>query len=174
MNRPERGARSRGGRPSDAATSVFRWPVRVYYEDTDAGGVVYHANALRFFERARTEWLRALGFEQDALREAYGVLFVVRAMSIEWRAPLRFNQSLIVDCEPLAMSRVQLRLRQSIAVADPSAPRERRAGDAVAAGALGPPAIAAEVTIAVVDAEQLVPVRLPRAVFDGLCDRVNR
>lgn len=58
--------------------SGFRWPVRVYYEDTDAGGVVYHASYLRFFERARTEFLRSLGFEQDDLRTRHGILFAVR------------------------------------------------------------------------------------------------
>ncbi|WP_146066857.1 YbgC/FadM family acyl-CoA thioesterase, partial [Candidatus Venteria ishoeyi] len=63
---------------------VFEWPVRVYYEDTDAGGVVYHANYLKFMERARTEWLRALGFEQDQLRQDYQRIFVVRALSIEY------------------------------------------------------------------------------------------
>jgi acyl-CoA thioester hydrolase len=58
------------------AVEEFVWPVRVYYEDTDAGGVVYYANYLKFMERARTEWLRALGFEQDQLRREEGVVFL--------------------------------------------------------------------------------------------------
>jgi acyl-CoA thioester hydrolase len=77
-------------------TSVFRWPVRVYYEDTDAAGVVYYANYLKFLERARTEWLRAAGFEQTALRDEHGIVFVVRAVNIDYAAPARFNDALEV------------------------------------------------------------------------------
>jgi acyl-CoA thioester hydrolase len=76
--------------------SGFRWPVRVYYEDTDAGGVVYHASYLRFFERARTEFLRSLGFEQDELRTRYGILFVVRSIQIDYVKAARFNEMLWV------------------------------------------------------------------------------
>ena len=74
----------------------FVWPVRVYYENTDAGGVVYHAEYLKFYERARTEWLRSLGFEQPALREETGLLFVVRGMQIKYQQPARFNELLEV------------------------------------------------------------------------------
>lgn len=86
----------------------FFWPVRVYYEDTDAGGVVYYANYLKFLERARTEWLRALGFEQDALREELGLLFVVAGVDIRYRRPARFNEQLYVavGVEELGRSRV--------------------------------------------------------------------
>jgi acyl-CoA thioester hydrolase len=63
--------------PAAATTACFTWPVRVYWEDTDAGGIVFYANYLKFFERARTEWLRSLGIEQQALREATGGMFVV-------------------------------------------------------------------------------------------------
>lgn len=69
-------------------------PVRVYYEDTDAGGVVYYANYLKFMERARTEWLRTLGFEQDALSREDGVIFAVRAMRVDFLRPGRFNDVL--------------------------------------------------------------------------------
>lgn len=69
-------------------------PVRVYYEDTDAGGVVYYANYLKFMERARTEWLRTLGFEQDALSREDGVIFAVRAMRVDFLRPRRFNDVL--------------------------------------------------------------------------------
>jgi acyl-CoA thioester hydrolase len=75
----------------------FRWPVRVYYEDTDAGGVVYHANYLLFMERARTEWLRALGFEHDTLRRDAGVQFSVRRADIEWLRPALLNDLLTVS-----------------------------------------------------------------------------
>ena len=63
--------------------STFEWPVRVYYEDTDSGGVVYYANYLRFMERARTEWLRALGFEQDRLIREQGIVFAVRSANVD-------------------------------------------------------------------------------------------
>lgn len=76
----------------------FTWPVRVYYEDTDSGGVVYYANYLKFLERARTEWLRARGVEQDQLREQQGILFVVRSLSLELRRPAHFNEILHVGC----------------------------------------------------------------------------
>ncbi|BBP03345.1 tol-pal system-associated acyl-CoA thioesterase [Sulfuriferula plumbiphila] len=76
--------------------SEFVWPVRVYYEDTDSGGVVYYANYLKFMERARTEWLRALGFEQTVLAAAHGVMFVVRRATVEYLRPARFNDELSV------------------------------------------------------------------------------
>lgn len=72
----------------------FDWPIRVYYEDTDAGGVVYHANYLQFFERARTEWLRKLGFEQDQLRQQQQCLFVVSQLHIDYLQAAYFNQLL--------------------------------------------------------------------------------
>ncbi|AOU98956.1 tol-pal system-associated acyl-CoA thioesterase [Acidihalobacter yilgarnensis] len=75
---------------------VFSWPVRVYYEDTDTAGVVYYANYLKFMERARTEWLRSLGFEQDSLMRDPGVVFAVRAVSVDYRYPARFNDALEV------------------------------------------------------------------------------
>ncbi|MEJ1469461.1 MAG: YbgC/FadM family acyl-CoA thioesterase, partial [Candidatus Sedimenticola sp. (ex Thyasira tokunagai)] len=74
----------------------FIWPVRVYYEDTDSGGVVYYANYLKFMERARTEWLRQLGFEQDELLEKEGILFAVRRVAVDYLRPARFNDELLV------------------------------------------------------------------------------
>ena len=74
--------------------AVFAWPVRVYYEDTDAAGLVYYANYLKYLERARTEFLRSLGFEQDVLMREYGVVFVVRRMLIDYLAAARFNDTL--------------------------------------------------------------------------------
>lgn len=76
--------------------AVFSWPIRVYYEDTDAGGVVYHANYLKFFERARCEMLRAWGFELDELREREDLLFVVRAVEMDFLRPAQFNELLCV------------------------------------------------------------------------------
>jgi len=73
---------------------VFSIPIRVYYEDTDAGNVVYYANYLKYMERARTEWLRALGFEQDDLSRRDGILFAVRSVKLDFLKPARFNDLL--------------------------------------------------------------------------------
>jgi len=74
--------------------SVFSIPIRVYYEDTDAGKVVYYANYIKFMERARTEWLRSLGFEQDELLRRDGILFAVRSAKLDFLKPARFNDLL--------------------------------------------------------------------------------
>ncbi len=77
----------------------FRWPIRIYYEDTDAGGIVYHANYLRFMERARTEWLRCLGHEQDELAANERIFFVVSSLTIDYISPARFNDEVaVVSC----------------------------------------------------------------------------
>ena len=88
--------------------------MRVYYEDTDAGGVVYYANYLRFMERARTEWLRTLGFEQPALADEHGVLFVVRAVNIDYLKPSRFNDSLQVTVEVVNVGGSRIRFLQRV------------------------------------------------------------
>lgn len=77
--------------------SAFHWPIRVYYEDTDAGGVVYHSQYLNFMERARTEWLRSLGFEQAALKDSLNILFVVHSMQIQFKKSARFDELLSVE-----------------------------------------------------------------------------
>lgn len=106
--------------PNDLELSGFVWPVRVYYEDTDAGGVVYHGNYLKFFERARTERLRALGFEQDDLRVRDGIVFVVRSMEINFLKPARFNDALLVTAEIAELKRVSMTFQQRIfRAADP-------------------------------------------------------
>lgn len=92
----------------------FRWPIRVYYEDTDAGGVVFYANYLGFMERARTEWLRALGFEQPEMAAADNVLFVVRAVNIEYLKPSRFNDSLQVTVEVVNVGGSRIRFLQQV------------------------------------------------------------
>ena len=79
------------------AGTEFRWPARVYWEDTDAGGVVYHARYLAFMERARTEWMRARGWGQETLRARDDLVFVVRAMDIDFRAPARLDDQLQVS-----------------------------------------------------------------------------
>ena len=94
--------------------SAFIWPIRVYWEDTDAGGVVYHASYLRFLERARSEWLRSLGYGQDAMREGEGVVFVVRAMRLEFLRAARLDDELIVSVALDERKRASLQMRQSI------------------------------------------------------------
>ncbi len=94
--------------------SEFRWPVRVYWEDTDAGGVVYHASYLRFLERARTEWLRAAGITQSTLAEQSGLVFVVSRMQLHFRAPARLDDALEITVKPLQARRASLELEQQI------------------------------------------------------------
>ena len=89
--------------------SVFTWTVRVYYEDTDAGGIVYYANYLKFFERARTEWLRALGIGQQAMAAELGAVFVVKHASVDYHAPARLDDELklTLDIEKIGRASVQ-------------------------------------------------------------------
>ena len=96
----------------------FVWPVRVYYEDTDVGGVVYYANYLKFMERARTEWLRSLGFEQDRLRDEHGIIFAVRQVEVGYHLPARFNESLQVKAVVVTKGRASLTFRQEVIRAD--------------------------------------------------------
>ncbi|MBY5920041.1 tol-pal system-associated acyl-CoA thioesterase [Ferrimonas balearica] len=95
------------------ASGAFHWPVRVYYSDTDAGGVVYHANYLNFFEHARTEMLRSLGFEQDRLM-AENLVFAVRQMTIDFVRPARFNQQLEVVTSLVKLGGVSLVFEQQL------------------------------------------------------------
>ena len=92
----------------------FSWPIRVYYEDTDAGGVVYYANYLRFFERARTEMLRSLGFEQDNLLAEENVIFVVRSVNVDYLKPARFNEHLEVSAKVIEYRKTNMIFEQSI------------------------------------------------------------
>ena len=99
---------------STLSTQHFSWPVRVYYEDTDLGGVVYYANYLKFMERARTEWLRALGFEQTALARDHGMAFVVSSLAIDYLKPAAFNDELAVTVELEKLGAGQIMLMQRI------------------------------------------------------------
>jgi acyl-CoA thioester hydrolase len=128
---------------------IFFIPIRVYYEDTDTGGVVYHSNYLNFMERARTEWLRAFGFEQDELRRAYGVIFAVSAVNIAFRRPARFNELLAVTVEVVRRGAASLTLAQEV-----------RRGEEVLAGA--------EVRIACIDVERFAPVPIPAPVAERI------
>jgi len=101
-----------------SGSKLFTWKVRVYYEDTDLGGVVYHANYLRFMERARSEWLRSLGFEQDVLRDHHSVQFVVVDADLHFRRPARFNDELKVSVEVKKRSAASLTFHQEVVGAD--------------------------------------------------------
>ncbi|WP_435273777.1 tol-pal system-associated acyl-CoA thioesterase [Psychrobium sp. nBUS_13] len=96
---------------------IFEFPVRVYYEDTDAGGVVYHSNYLNFYERARTEFLRDLGFEQDTLLDQ-GLAFVVRKCELDYLVAARFNDKLIVTVEIEQLKRASIVFKQKITTID--------------------------------------------------------
>lgn len=125
--------------------SEFSWPVRVYYEDTDAGGIVYNANYLKFLERARTEWLRQLGIEQDHLLHL-DVAFVVRHIDIEFRNAARFNQLLTVSCRIAQLKRASMVFTQAIV------------------DELGRIIVSAEVTIACVRVSVMKPIAIPEDV----------
>jgi acyl-CoA thioester hydrolase len=127
---------------------TFTWPVRVYWEDTDAGGVVYYANYLKFLERARTEWLSALGLEQDRLAETAGVVFVVRRVEADYLRPARFNDRLAVHCVLTEMNRASLTMVQEV----------RRGEDVL---------LAAVVRAACVDRVTFRPARIPAFVMDA-------
>jgi acyl-CoA thioester hydrolase len=125
---------------------VFRWPVRVYWEDTDAGGIVFYANYLKFFERARTEWLRSLGIEQGALRASAGGLFIVSETAVRYRAPAKLDDELLVTAELKSVGNASLIISQ-----------QARRGDT----------LLAEGTIRIgwVDDKTLRPGRIPPAIL---------
>ncbi len=92
----------------------FEWPVRVYYEDTDCARVVYYANYLKFLERARTEWLRSLGWNQDQMLKELHLIFVVAGVDIKYRRPARLDDELIVKCHVLNIGRASMVFEQEI------------------------------------------------------------
>jgi acyl-CoA thioester hydrolase len=134
-----------------APPAGFHWPVRVYFEDTDAGGVVYHATYLRFLERARTEWLRALGFEQDRLRAKQGVLFVVRRLTIDYVRPARFNDRLRVTTSLCGSGQASFDFAQAVLNDDH-----------------GGVCCRASVSVACVDVERMRPTRVPKEILNAL------
>lgn len=129
----------------------FCWRVRIYYEDTDSGGIVYYANYLKFMERARTEYLRSLGFEQDQLRREHGILFIVRSLQLDFRLPARFNDTLDVSAQASDVRGASLTFTQAI----------RRRDE--------PPVLCeGRVRIVCVDAESLKPVPIPEVLRSEL------
>ena len=129
--------------------SIHSLPIRVYYEDTDAGGIVYYANYLKFFERARTEWLRELGFSQSNLLEQ-SVGFVVKRVEMENVAPARFDQLLEVRTEIDEVKRVSLLFRQKIIDE-----KQKTLVNAL-------------VRVACVDLDKMKPIAIPQAVREEL------
>ena len=98
--------------PTAETSADFRHPLRVYWEDTDAGGIVFYANFLKFFERARTEWLRSLGVGQQALREATGAIFIVTDTTVHYRAPARLDDRLDVTVTLRELGRASMLIAQ--------------------------------------------------------------
>ena len=94
--------------------NVFQWPIRVYWEDTDAGGIVFYANHLKFFERARTEWLRSLGIGQQQLKETTGGMFVVAETSVRYLRPARLDDELTVTASLKQSGRASMTILQQV------------------------------------------------------------
>jgi len=99
---------------SDAVDPRFSWPTRIYWEDTDAGGVVYHARYVAFMERARTEWMRALGFGQERTRIEHGLVFAVRSMSMDFLKPARLDDALAVSARLVQCKRASMVFSQAV------------------------------------------------------------
>jgi acyl-CoA thioester hydrolase len=95
-------------------TTLFSFPIRIYYEDTDAGGVVYYANYLKFAERARTEWLRHLGFDQTAIRAETRCLIVVKRVEADYKAPAFLDDALCVECALQSLDKVRMTMHQRV------------------------------------------------------------
>jgi acyl-CoA thioester hydrolase len=131
----------------------FSWPVRVYYEDTDAGGVVFYANYLKYMERARTEWLRALGFEQQRVRNELGRLFVVSDVSLQYRLGARLDDLLDVTVTLAGRGGASLDFAQRVI----------RRGDAALC-------CSAQVKVACVAADSLRPKPLPDPLLAEIAD----
>jgi acyl-CoA thioester hydrolase len=131
------------------AHSPFSHTLRVYWEDTDAGGVVFYANYLKFFERARTEWLRALGFGQQALRDETGAIFIVSDTQVRYRRPARLDDLLRVTVALREAGRASLQVHQ----------QAWREGELLADS---------DIRIGCVDAASFKPRRIPNAVAERL------
>lgn len=127
----------------------FEWPVQVYWEDTDAGGVVYHSQYLNFMERARTEFLRSLGLMQTVLRDEMGVLFVVRDIQIRFKKPAKFDDALNVNTQLLKLGRSLLEFEQNIYRGDEHL-------------------IAAKVDVVCIGADSFRPISIPAKMMDLL------
>ncbi len=133
----------------------FLWPVRVYYEDTDSGGVVYYANYLKFMERGRSEWLRSLGFEQDQILAEEGIIFAVRRVEVDFYAPARFNDALQVGVRLLQHRRASMTFLQEI---------KRENNEQILCSG--------RVQIACIDANRFRPCALPKQLAQEITDAI--
>jgi len=127
----------------------FSLPVRVYIEDTDAGGIVFYANYLRFMERARTEWLRSVGVELDEWQSVHRILFVVRSVSIDYLSPARFNDQLGITMELTGLKRASMTCTQSVCRGNTTLTR-------------------ASVTLVSVNADTLSPCAIPTPIKEAM------
>ena len=143
------------------AGPAYRFTLRVYWEDTDAGGVVFYANYLKFFERARTEWLRSLGHQQEAMRMSDGVMFIVTDTSVRYLRPARLDDLLDVTVQVRHAGRAQLTIaQQAWKHASPHAnPGTGTGTELLAEGTI---------RIGCVDAGTFRPARIPAAVCNSL------
>ena len=132
----------------------FKWPVRVYYEDTDSGGVVYYANYLSFMERARTEYLRYFGFEQDQLIEKENTIFAVRSVQADYMRPARFNDQLIVTAKIIEQKKASMLFEQKIY-------RENDPEQILCQG---------QVRIACLRADSFKPTSIPKAITQSIME----
>ncbi len=138
---------------------TFILPIRVYYEDTDAGGVVYHSNYINFFERARTEWLRQLGYELDELARDEQLIFVVRAVSCEYLRPAIFNDELFVSAEIINRGNTSIQFEQKVMRASKEGDETEDAYITLAKGM---------VTVVSVDSNKFKPKRLPKYIIETI------
>ena len=136
----------------------FEFPIRVYWEDTDAGGIVFYANYLKFFERARTEWLRSLGLEQSRLRAATGGMFVVVATEVRYHRPARLDDELLVTAA------LQKTGRGSLVISQQARLRSGQLHSQAAARLL----CEGSIRIGWVDAATLRPTRIPSAIMEKI------
>jgi len=138
---------------SQAFQDVFKLPIRVYYEDTDLGGVVYHSNYINFFERARTEWLRTLGLEQDNLLSEHQLAFVVRALDCEYIKPALFNDELFVSVDIRELRNTSVVFKQQVFRYSKEDEKEKYGDHIVLAKG--------KVKVVAVDSKKFKPKRLP-------------
>lgn len=135
---------------------AFEFPIRIYWEDTDAGGIVFYANYLKFMERGRTEWLRSLGLEQQRLREQVGGMFVVSEAHIKYLQPARLDDELIVTAELQASGRASMQIAQQVLL------KQKQPTDT--------PYLLCEGTIRIgwVDAVSMRPARIPQSLIQTI------
>ena len=136
---------------SDNSAQPFEWPIRVYYEDTDAQGVVYYANYFRYMERARTEWLRSLGVDQSHMLNEQRRMFVVTASKAEFLSPAKFNDEVVVTARLSGLARATFDIVQNVYLNSLDGTLLLRGG----------------VTAAYLNADTMRPMRVPADLFEG-------